>query len=174
MNATIGLHPALDRDRFLLRQKLITLSEKYVVCDDEQRPILYVERPAHFWRNLGAIFATIFASRFIHHGRRGAGHDGLAGNWAALDRARAGGSPDRRRHSSSALFVGIRLSPKRHISFFTDESKEKLLLQVLQDKKFQPIVATYTVITPEGDLSGTDEQELSLQFLPKKMGRLRR
>ena len=46
------MHPAFDRDRFLLRQKLMTFSEKYVVWDDQQRPILFIERPAHFWRNV--------------------------------------------------------------------------------------------------------------------------
>ena len=48
------------------------------------------------------------------------------------------------------VLLGINVSPKRHISFYTDESKQELLLQVLQDKKFQPIIATYTVLTPEG------------------------
>ena len=31
-----------------------------------------------------------------------------------------------------------------------DESKGELLLQVLQDQKFQSVVATYTVLDPEG------------------------
>jgi hypothetical protein len=166
-DATIGLHPALDRDRFLLRQKLITLSEKYVVCDDEQRPILFVERPAHFWRNLGAIFATIFAlvlsitvavvlgtmvSQAI-----GPGWIGPALTVVLIVAGLLLGA-----------VVGISLSPKRHISFFTDESKEKLLLQVLQDKKFQPIVATYTVITPEGDLLGRMNKNYLYNFFRRK------
>jgi hypothetical protein len=165
--ATIKLHPALDRDRFLLRQKLITLSEKYVVCDDEQRPILYVERPAHFWRNLGAILATIFVAVLAV---------GVAVTLGILVSQAVGprwiGPLLAVLLIVAGLFlsavVGIKLSPKRHISFFTDESKERLLLQVLQDKKFQPIVATYTVITPEGDLLGRMNKNYLYNFFRRK------
>ena len=163
-----GLHPALDRDRFLLRQKLITISEKYVVCDDEQRPILYVERPAHFWRNLAAIFATIFAlvlsivSVAIVLGMLVS--QAIEPSWIGIVLAIlllvVG--------ISSSAVLGIKLSPKRHISFFTDESKENLLLQVLQDKKFQPIVATYTVLSPEGDLLGRMRKNYLYNFFRKR------
>jgi DNA-directed RNA polymerase subunit RPC12/RpoP len=146
-----GLHPALNRDRFLLRQKLMTVSEKYVVCDDEQRPILYVERPAHFWRNLGAIFATILALVLTITVAMVLGmmvSQAVEPSWIGIVLAIllliVG--------IFSSAVLGIKLSPKRHISFFTDESKEELLLQILQDKKFQPIVATYTLLTPQGDL----------------------
>ena len=37
-SAATQLHSAFDRDRFLLRQKMIAISEKYVVWDDQQRP----------------------------------------------------------------------------------------------------------------------------------------
>jgi hypothetical protein len=49
------------------------------------------------------------------------------------------------------LFVGIKLSPKRHIFFYPDESAADLILKVEQDHKFQPITATYTVLTPDGE-----------------------
>jgi DNA-directed RNA polymerase subunit RPC12/RpoP len=162
-----GLHPALDRDRFLLRQKLITLSEKYVVCDDQERPVLYVERPAHFWRNLGAILATIFTAVLTiplavvvgTMAMQPVGPRWIGVVLAVLLIIAA--------IVLSAL-AGIGLSPKRHISFFTDESKEELLLQVLQDKKFQPIVATYTVITPEGDLLGRMNKNYLYNFFRRR------
>ena len=73
------LHPAFDRDRFLLRQKLMTISEKYVVWDDEQRPILFIERPAHFWRNvLGAIVTAIVLHRDVRRLAMVVGAVGLA------------------------------------------------------------------------------------------------
>jgi DNA-directed RNA polymerase subunit RPC12/RpoP len=161
------LHPAMDRDRFLLRQKLITLSEKYVVCDDEQRPILYVERPAHFWRNLGAILVTILGlvvsiSLAIIAGM--AVSEAIQPGWIGIVLAillLVGGIV-------GSAIVGIACSPKRHISFFTDESKERLLLRVLQDKKFQPIVATYTVLTPEGDLLGRMRKNYLYNFFRRK------
>jgi DNA-directed RNA polymerase subunit RPC12/RpoP len=161
------LHPALDRDRFLLRQKLITLSEKYVVCDDQERPVLYVERPAHFWRNLGAMLATILAlvlsiSIAVVLGTMVSQAVGprWIGPVLTVLLVVAG--------IVLSAVVGIGLSPKRHISFFPDESKEQLVLQVLQDKKFQPIVATYTVITPEGDLLGRMNKNYLYNFFRRK------
>jgi hypothetical protein len=161
------LHPALDRDRFLLRQKLITLSEKYVVCDDQERPILYVERPAHFWRNLGAILATIFTAVLsiplaVVLGTMAMQPVGPRWIGIVLAILLVVGA------IVLSVVVGAGLSPKRHISFFTDESKEQLLLQVLQDKKFQPIVATYTVITPEGDLLGRMNKNYLYNFFRRR------
>jgi len=50
-----------------------------------------------------------------------------------------------------ALFaVGIALSAKRHVTFYRDETKGAKLLEVLQDRKWQPITATYTVRDPAG------------------------
>jgi len=46
--------------------------------------------------------------------------------------------------------VGIALSVKRHVSFYRDESKRDRLLEIKQDKKFQPIMATYTVRDARG------------------------
>ena len=47
--------PAFDRDVFLLRQQMLRISEKYDVCDEQGQKIVYVERPAHFLRNFGAL-----------------------------------------------------------------------------------------------------------------------
>src|SRR4051794_29299987 len=47
-------------DRFLINQKRISVSEKYYVFDEQRNPILFVERPAHFWRNLLALMAGLF------------------------------------------------------------------------------------------------------------------
>jgi hypothetical protein len=46
--------------------------------------------------------------------------------------------------------VGIALSVKRHVTFYRDESKRERLLDILQDKKFQPITKTYTVRDARG------------------------
>src|SRR5439155_692467 len=43
------------------------------------------------------------------------------------------------------IAVGVGLSAKRHVTFYRDETKRDKLLDVLQDRKWQPITATYTV-----------------------------
>ncbi len=53
------LDTAFARDKFLLRQKHLSFSEKYYVWDEEDKVILFVERPSHFLQNLGAAFAGI-------------------------------------------------------------------------------------------------------------------
>ena len=52
------LNAAFNHDKFLLRQKLMTIGSKYVVWDEQQQPILFIERPLYFWRNLLAAFAA--------------------------------------------------------------------------------------------------------------------
>ena len=160
-------HSAFDRDRFLLRQKLITISEKYVVWDDQQRPILFIERPAHFWRNvLGAIVTVIvFIVTFVGSAVIGAAVSRtIQPSWVGFLVIAV--------LMALSLFLTIllviNLSPKRHISFYTDESKQVLLLQVLQDKKFQPIVATYTVLTAEGEPLARMKKNYLFNFFRKK------
>src|SRR5262245_56021669 len=51
--------PIYDRDVFLMRQKAMAISEKYIVSDEEGNAIVFVERPAHFFRNLFALVAGI-------------------------------------------------------------------------------------------------------------------
>ena len=56
--------PAFDRDLFLMRQE-IAVSERYVVSDDQGNQLLYVVRPAHFFRNMLAAlggFAAFMAT----------------------------------------------------------------------------------------------------------------
>ncbi len=57
-----GGDPAFARDQFLLRQKHLSVSEKYYVGDEQGRSILFVERPAHLLRNLAAIVGGILAA----------------------------------------------------------------------------------------------------------------
>jgi uncharacterized protein YxjI len=137
--------PVFDRDVFLLRQQVLKISEKYDVCDEQGNKIVFVERPAHLLRNLGALFAALLAAIIV----------GFAfGELASLTRetvfenifailAALG--------SITALFVvGVGLSAKRHVTFYRDESRREKLLEVLQDKKWQPISATYTIRDPAG------------------------
>src|SRR5881397_1229311 len=113
--------PVFDRDVFLLRQQLLRISEKYDVADEQGKKIVFVERPAHLLRNVGALLAALVAAGVV-----GVGF-GMIGAIVAL------------------IAVGVGLSAKRHVTFYRDQSKRDKLLDVLQDRKWQPITATYTV-----------------------------
>lgn len=133
--------PVFDRDLFLLRQQLLKISEKYDVADEQGHNILYIERPAHLLQNLGAFLAAIIA-------------------WGVVFAAFSVVADQAPQNSAAqgiliilgvvlsfvaAFAVGIPLSAKRHVTFYRDGSKRDRLLEVLQDKKWQPITMTFTV-----------------------------
>src|SRR5437762_6336246 len=57
--------PVFDRDVFLLRQQLLRISEKYDVADEQGKKIVFVERPAHLLRNLGALLPALAAAAVV-------------------------------------------------------------------------------------------------------------
>jgi uncharacterized protein YxjI len=132
--------PAFARDVFLLRQQLLKISEKYDVCDEAGAKIVYVERPAHFLRNLGALLAGMAAALLV------AGMFGiLAGVFQGTVLETIFAILAILSFPVTFVVVGVGLSAKRHVTFYRDESKRVRLLEVRQDKKFQPITATYSV-----------------------------
>ena len=125
-----------ERDKFLLRQTFLAISEKYYVWDEQGRVLLYIERPAHFWRNFSAILAGVAAAIVaglligIAIGRLSEAAGVIAGILAGV---------------TALVAVATALSKKRHVTFYRDDTKQQPLLEILQDKKFMPINATYTV-----------------------------
>jgi len=139
--------PAFDRDKFLLRQKHLAISEKYYVWDEKANVILYVERPAHLARNFFALFAGLVCAGVV-----GAALGALAAAVSTeLLKVILGISAGL---GSIAAFVvaAFALYEKRHITFYRDDSKRERLLEILQDKKLQFIRATYTVRDPAGSV----------------------
>lgn len=137
--------PAFDRDIFLLRQQLLKISEKYDVGDEQGNKIIFVERPAHLLRNLGALLvgaAILFGGMAAMAALPSSTTQSPAIAWLVI-------------FGMLAVFVaafaaGVSLSAKRHVTFYRDESKRERLLSILQDKKFQPITMTYTVRDARG------------------------
>ena len=143
--ATMEGDPAFDRDIFLLRQQMLRISEKYDVGDEQGNKIIFVERPAHALRNIGAALVTLAGLFF-----------GMPAWIALIDGLKPG--PVQTIAGIVGVFViligsvalGIALSVKRHVTFYRDQSKREKLLDILQDKKFQPITMTYTVRDARG------------------------
>jgi uncharacterized protein YxjI len=137
---------AFDRDIFLLRQKHLSINQKYQVSDEQGNPILFVERPTYFWRTILALLGAYLVT---------------AGLYMALMAAVAAGSAQGGDGNPLALLflllpvvfvvVAMALSKRRHVTFYRDESKTQKMFDVLQDKKVQFPMRTYTV----RDASGT-------------------
>ena len=138
--------PVFDRDIFLLRQKHLAINEKYTVSDESGTPIVYVERPAHLLRNLLALFVgliaavlavvVVFTIAVLALGKDAAATYAPLVAWPAAFLALA--------------VAGSAASKKRHITFYRDEAKRERLLEILQDKKLQLIIATFTVRDARG------------------------
>jgi len=133
--------PVFDRDLFLLRQQLLKISDKYDVADDKGNNIIYIERPAHFLQNLGAILAAFAAAVLVFVAFTTVAQQTPVGSAARAILIILGTVLA----VVALMAVGIPLSAKRHVTFYRDGSKRDRLIEVLQDKKFQPITATYTV-----------------------------
>ena len=138
--------PVFDRDIFLLRQQLLKISEKYDVSDEQGNKLVFVERPAHALRNIGAALLVIILL-VVGMTAIASLSDGPVGHSAA--------GPWIIGLGMLAVFVGslalgVALSAKRHVTFYRDESRREKLLDILQEKKFQPITMTYTVRDARG------------------------
>lgn len=133
--------PAFDRDKFLLRQKHLAINEKYYVWDEAGKTILFIERPSHLLQSIGAILLAIFILLV---------GIGLA-VWIATSL---------RVHALQivaslvivvlgvvgALVVGIALMPKRHVTFYRDDTRNERLLKIHQDQKISLINTTYSIL----------------------------
>lgn len=141
-----AVDPLFARDVFLLRQKMIALSDKYHVSDEHGRPIIYVERPAHMLRNLAAALAGIAAFFGIFMGAFFLS-EAIGGGGAGIAIILVGAVL-----CIPAMFaVMALLAAKRHIGFFRDPSKSQPLLHISQDKKLEIWRFTYTVRDPGGN-----------------------
>lgn len=136
---------AFNRDKFLLRQKLLSISQKYYVWDEEGNTVLFIERPANFLRNAFALLVaaiTAIAVIILFFGLAAALGEGALSGLLLLIGIPGG--------IVAALAVGVALSQKRHVTFYRDDTKRERLLEVLQDQKFEFLTATYTVNDAQG------------------------
>lgn len=144
--------PAFHRDKFLLRQKHLAISEKYVVWDEDGNEVVYVERPAHFFRRalamLGAVvtFFSIMISAVFLFGWIEEKVPGPVPGLAALGFFLGA-------FLLSVLLtvvVATALDVRRHVTFYRTEDKYEPLLMVHQDHKFVLKTMTYHVVGPDG------------------------
>lgn len=155
--------PVFDRDVFLLRQKHLAISEKYVVADEDNHPILFVQRPVYLLRGCLAALAGLLA--FVLVG-------GLfAALFAAIpnDAVRVVLLPLAVIGAIVALVAAlVALYPKRHVYFYRDDTRQDKLLEVLQDRKFMPIVATYTIRDAAGNVLARLRKNILTNLFRKK------
>lgn len=135
-----------DRDKFLLRQKALSLNEKYFVFDEGGAPLIFVERPLHFLRNFGAFLLGFIAALLVVFTLFSAA-DALKGSIVGT----LLGILAPILFFVTLLGIAIALSKKRHITFHRgDSAAGEKLLEVKQEKKVELITSTYTLRDSKG------------------------
>ena len=142
---------AFDRDQFLLRQQHLAINQKYYVWDEQGKVILFVERPTFLLRRLLAGFAAVCGAMILTLAVVVVGialseYSTAAAVVLAVALAGAG--------ICGLLVLVVWISPKRHVTFYRDDSKGERLLDVLQDQKFWLFIATYTIRDMAGQTMG--------------------
>jgi len=155
--------PIFGRDVFLLRQQMLRINERYAVSDESGNPILFVERPAHFFRNLLAVVGSFLAA--------GAWVMGLASAADALGRGPVSnviGFVGILGFFPVFIIAGMKLSKKRHVSFYTGEDKSVCVLEILQDQKLHFINATFTVLGADGTVLANFRKNYLFNLIRRK------
>ena len=147
---TASVLSPFERDRFLLKQKHLALTEKYAIFDEQDRQVFFVRRQAHHLRQLlAAAVAIVIALAFVV-GSMALAFEVVKNDAAQMAIAITGSLIG----IFGAIAAGIWLAPKRHIGFFTDQAMSKEALTVLQDQKVAFINATFTAADGELNLIG--------------------
>jgi uncharacterized protein YxjI len=148
---------AFDRDIFLLRQQHLAINQKYQVSDEQGNAILFVERPTYFWRTILALFGAYLVTMALFMVAVGAADAASTQG----DAQGVGASLIMVLLPVVFVVVAMALSKKRHVTFYRDESKTQKMFDVLQDKKVQFPMRTYTV----RDASGTPLASFKKNYL---------
>jgi hypothetical protein len=142
-----AVDPAFDRDVFLLRERVLTITSKYEVWDEQGRPILYVERPTFPLRTLLAYLLGFVAFTMV-------------GSWVATALPRGGDSMMEPLLALVAgglavfafVVVSMSVRPRRHVTVYRDDSRREVMMRVLQDQRLALLVRTYTVLSATGEI----------------------
>jgi hypothetical protein len=158
--ASPGVDRAFDRDVFLLRERVLTITSKYEVWGEDATPILYVERPTYPLRTVFAYVAGALAA-FLVLGwtARAAGREAVDALLADLGYGLA---------LATFVVVSMSLRPRRHVTVFRDESRGETLLRVLQDQRVAVLVRTYTVTTGDGTVLARLRKHYAHNLLRKR------
>jgi uncharacterized protein YxjI len=155
-----------NRDKFLLRQKALAIKEKYYVTDDTGSPLMFVERPALIAQQLlmlagvastffGGTFVMSFISGFVG-GSLGQSFGkifSIVGFLAVL---------------ALTVFVFVLLVPKRHITFYKDDSKTEKVLEIRQLNKIEFPYANFSILDTAGNTVGSLRKNVLFDYVRRR------
>lgn len=140
-------NPSFAADKFLLRQKHLAINEKYYVWDEQGQPLLFIERPAMVGRNLLALLAAMVAFVVV-----AGAMFGLAVLLNETDPSPILITAGIVLGVVAAIVVAVAVHPKRHVRIYQGDTRQTLLLEIIQENKWQLINAYYTLQKPAGEV----------------------
>lgn len=140
---------AFQRDKYLMKQQLFTIAEKYDIADESGNLILFAERPRHFLRGMLAAFAGVITFVVFMMGgialadafRTPAGTPAWADAIGAILMLAA---------FPATFYVIFKLAALRHTTIYRNEQTRERLVEIKQDQKVAFITATYSVKDAQG------------------------
>src|SRR5262245_46578295 len=158
--------PVFDRDRFLLRQKALAIKEKYYVTDEHGANLLFVERPALLTQQvlmLAAVAATFFGGNFAFGFLAG-----LLGTMLGATFGQIVSLAGFLAVLALTLLVFVRLVPKRHVTFYRDDSKSEKVLEITQLNKVEFPFANFTVCDADGNFIGSLRKNVLFDYVRRR------
>jgi uncharacterized protein YxjI len=162
----IPVDPAFDRDKFLLKQQVLTVQQRYEIADEQGKLVLFAERPYHHLRgflSIGVFLAVAFVAFVVVTVVIGLiwgdSQSPVAGVVFLIGLVLG---------FVGAAAAAIAVSAKRHVTFYRDASKKERLLEILQDSKFQPITMTFTVRDAQGKVLALIRKNIFTNILRKR------
>lgn len=164
LTATSDVDPVFNRDVFLLRQRHMSINQKYLVFDQKGDAIVFVERPSYLLRNvlavfvgLAAVFAVMVLFAIIAPGPSVTDEPTLADVLFFPTCALA------------FVLAASYASKKRHVTFYRgSDSGGERLLEVSQDQKLQIPWATYTIRDARGQALAKLRKNYLYNFFRKR------
>jgi len=160
--------PAFMLDRYLFQQRMLAVSEKYDLQDEHGKQVLFVERPAHALRNLGATLAGVVAAIAL-----GALIFGIVfqlpksvqDNTAVVVLTFTLGLA---LPLVVLILVATALGRKRDTGFYRDQTRTEKLLEIRQDQKFSWFTPTFTVVDAQGKVLALINKNLLMELFRKQ------
>jgi uncharacterized protein YxjI len=166
LSSDVEASPLFDRDKFLLRQKALAIKEKYYVTDDAGSPLMFVERPALLAQQimmLAAVAVTFFGGNFVMSFISGMVGSAL-GPGVGLIFSAVGVIAV----LVLSVVVFFSLMPKRHISFYTDDTKTEKMLEIQQMNKLEFPYANFNILDKTGNLIGRFRKNILWDYIRRR------
>ena len=164
--STADADSVFDRDKFLLRQKAFAIKEKYYVTDDNGSPLMFVERPALLAQQLfmlasvaGTFFGGTFVMSFVSGFVGGLLGEGLGPVFSLIGFLTV---------LALTAFMFVLLVPKRHVTFYRDDTKTEKMLEIKQLNKIEFPYANFSILDRTGNIIGSFRKNVLFDYIRRR------